>query len=308
MPKVGERMSIIKLKSAEDARNNITKYGELKIRSLYKEASKDIQKLANELKGKENISSILRMAQLDDLNREVTKIIQNITPHVEHLTLHNMQNVSQAVVDDMSKTWAKYGINTAERFMGVPRQAVANIATGNVYENGWNLSARIWGVQEKTLSDIHSVIAKDTAMNKSTYEIAKDLEKYVDPKARKNWEWSKVYPGTNKTVDYNAQRLARTLVQHTYQQTTEDVCKHNPFIDGYIWSSACIHGRTCQECLDMDGQFFTKEEVPFDHPNGLCVIIPHVQSLLDVADRLAEWVKAPYGTYPDIDAFGDKFN
>ena len=57
--------------------------------------------------------------------------------------------------------------------------------------------------------------------NCSYYEIAKDLESYVRPNARLPWnlrmaDGKKIY---KKQIDYNAQRLARTLVQHGYQQS-----------------------------------------------------------------------------------------
>ena len=69
---------------------------------------------------------------------------------------------------------------------------------------------------KNTQGDIQYIVAQGIASQKSAFDIAKDLEKYVDPSAKKDWAWSKVYPGTKKVVDYNAQRLARTMVSHAY--------------------------------------------------------------------------------------------
>lgn len=43
-----------------------------------------------------------------------------------------------------------------------------------------------------------------------------------------------------------------------------------------------------------------------DHPNGMCVMIPNMDSMADIANKLADWVKAPDGTYPEIDNFASK--
>lgn len=95
-------------------------------------------------------------------------------------------------------------------------------------------------------------------MNKSAFDIAKDLEEYVDPKAKKSWDWKKVYPGVSSKIDYSAQRLARTMPAHAYQQSLEATVKNNPFIDGYIWHSG-TGKRTCEICRERDGKFLQKE-------------------------------------------------
>ena len=126
-------------------------------------------------------------------------------------------------------------------------------------------------------------------MNKSAFDIAKDLEEYVDPKAKKSWDWKKVYPGVSSKIDYSAQRLARTMPAHAYQQSLEATVKNNPFIDGYIWHSG-TGKRTCEICRERDGKFFAKGKLPMDHPNGRCTFITKGQSMMDISDRLADWV------------------
>ena len=137
--------------------------------------------------------------------------------------------------------------------------------------------------------EINSIIAKGVAGNLPVYDIAKDLQKYVNPSAAKSWEWSKVYPNSRKKIDYNAQRLARTMVSHAYSQSVIDTAKNNPFIRKVEWRSAFAHGRTCDICADLDGQVFDPSDVPLDHPNGLCTLIPVVDDLDSVASRIGDW-------------------
>ena len=119
----------------------------------------------------------------------------------------------------------------------VQMDVVNNIITGQIYEGGWNLSKAIWTDNEKTLKDIYQVVAKGMAENTSIYDIAKDLEAYVRPGSKLPWntvgkDGVKIF---KKTVDYNAQRLARTLVQHSYQQSFVATTIKNPFITEYVW-------------------------------------------------------------------------
>jgi len=297
-------LPVLSLKDSETARNAITKQQQKQIKKLYRDVAKDIAKEAKSLKSKTNISSIMRTQYLQTLEKQIAVEVSKISTELHKITKDGIQGVAEATTKETLQWLSKLGFQTKGLLSNVPANVVRNIATGQVYTTGWSLSQRIWGIEQKTLQDIHTVIAKGVAKNASVYEIAKDLEKYVDPSAAKKWDWNKVYPGTSRKVDYNAQRLARTLTQHAFQQATKECNDPNPFIDGYIWHSAMIHGRTCSTCMDRDGQFFTKEEVPMDHPQGLCTILPYVgKDLSFVANQIADWTEAPEGTYPDIDQF-----
>lgn len=299
-------MPVLTLKDAESARNAITKKQQREIRKMYRDVAKDIAHEAKSLKNKTNISSVMRTQYLQTLEKQVTAEVSKISTELQVITKKGMKDVADATVTNSLKWLSKLGFQTKGLLSNVPANVVRNIATGQVYTTGWSLSQRIWGIQQKTLQDIHTVIAKGVARNASVYEIAKDLEKYVDPHAAKQWDWNKVYPGTSRKVDYNAQRLARTLTQHAFQQATKECNDPNPFVDGYIWRSAMIHGRTCSTCMDRDGQFFSKEEVPMDHPQGLCTIMPSVnRDLSFIANQIADWTEAPEGTFPEIDQFWD---
>lgn len=297
-------MPTLKLKDAEKARDAIMKSQKKQIEKLYRNAAKEVANRAKALRHRTNISSQMRVVYLNQLEKQLDVEIAKISAELTNITKNGMANVSKAVVDNTLSNLSKLGINKVGLLSRVPDDVVRSIATGNVYETGWSLSKRIWGIQQKTMQDIHTVVANGIAQNKSAYDIAKDLEKYVDPKAAKQWEWKKVYPNTNRKIDYNAQRLARTLTQHAFQQATERTNNPNPFVTGYEWHSALIHGRTCAECEARNGTIYAKGDVPMDHPQGLCTILPVVQqSLTDVANQIADWNESDPGTYPEIDAF-----
>lgn len=284
--------SLLNLKSAEEVRLNVSIKQQRKIRDMYKQLAQQAREQAEKLKGKDNISSTLRQEYLNQLAGRLTDASDEVSQEIDRVIRSSMKTTAQGVVDAQRKFLSKIGMfGAVGAFSHVPNEIVTSIATGNIYDDNWSLSAAIWGMSKKTHKDINKIIAEGVALNKSAYDIAKDLEQYVNPLARKEWDWSKVYPGTNKVIDYNAQRLARTLVAHAYQQSLEKTCEKNPFVTGYKWVSA-NSDRTCELCKERDGQIYAKGDLPLDHPNGLCTFIAIIpDNMTDISNRLADWVK-----------------
>lgn len=276
------------LSDAVQARNEIT-YNQYKdIQKLYMDVADEAKKKAEQIKDL-NLSGKLQAIELDKLEKELQRATATIGIKVNDEIKSSMKSSSQATFEASGKMFDDIGINIREAYRSVPDDIVEMLVTGKIYDGDWSLSSAIWKDIKDTQSDITNIVAKGVAMNKSAYDIAKDLEKYVDPSARKDWEWSKVYPGTKKKIDYSAQRLARTMVSHAYQQSLVRACRDNPFVDGFIWRSANVE-RTCEICEARDGQFYTKDDLPIDHPNGMCTYLAHTQkSLNEIADDLAAW-------------------
>lgn len=283
-------MAKISFYNAEQTRLEITKEQEEEIANLYKQVYKDYKKQmdALPLKGEGTVSQSIQRTYLNKLTKQLKEAYQSISWDLESQIEKGMLDAAGAVVEDNDAWLKKAGISIKGAYSYVPKDVVYKLSTGKVYGEGWTLSKSIWGQEQKTLHDIDQVIAMGVAGNKSAYEIAKDLEKYVNPSAKKEWDWSKVYPGTNKKVDYNAQRLARTMVSHSYQQSLLATTRHNPFVHGYKWRSAHT-SRTCEICNERDGKVYSAEDLPLDHPNGLCTFLVEMDSLENIADRLADW-------------------
>lgn len=265
---------------------------------MYSALAKQIADDAKKYEGKDNISSIMRMRQLNELEKSIKQTSKNMYSEIKKEVESGMKQIAEAVVSDNIKWGKSMGLDIKTAFAYVPKDVVTSIATGNVYDSGWSLSKRIWSDNKKLLEDVHSVVAKGIAANMTTYEIAKELEKYVDPSAKKDWKWSKVYPGTNKQVDYNAQRLARTLSNHAFQQAFVRTTKNNPFVEAYKWNTGHNH-KTCQICINLAqtdqyglGQgVFPKDKLPLDHPNGFCIVTAVIKKNADdIANEIADWV------------------
>lgn len=292
----------IKFAKAEGKRIQITNEQTKQIKSMYKSALKEIEERQNFLKNKTNISSVMRRAYLDDLSKAIKDNMTAIDSATEKMIISNMAEVASAVVQnnkDMLKLLGMPESLVNSSYLYVPKDVVNEVMSGKLYEGKWTLSKAIWGDNEQKLKEIDYIVAKGIAENKSAYDLAKDLETYVNPSAKKEWEWSKVYPGTRKVIDYNAQRLSRTMVSHAYEESFVRTTKNNPFIIGYQWIIS-NSDRVCPLCIERSENddyglgpgIYPKDQLPLDHPNGMCTFEAVMSDdLMTISDQLADWVK-----------------
>lgn len=301
-------MASLIFKDAEAAKAAIMASQQKEIVKLYEDWADEIGERAKYYSHKSTASAPVSERYYRELQKQLRQTSQEVSNEIYKKIKSNIYTVADAVVSDNVKWLESFGFSSDglnAAFSYVPHEIVQNLVTGQIYDSGWSLSSRIWGDNEQTLKDIYQVMAKGLAENKPIYEIAKDLESYVRPSAKLPWnlrmaDGKKIY---KKQVDYNAQRLARTLVQHGYQQSFIATTQKNPFITEYIWRSN--GSRVCDLCKARDGVHYKKTELPMDHPNGMCTMEPVVAD--DMIDQLADWFNSPDGTYPEIDDFAGNF-
>lgn len=306
-------MAILAFQDAEKARDAIVASQRQEIAGLYAQWADEIERSSKRFAGGKNPSDALKSIQMQQLMRNVRSAGKIVSNGIDNVVRGNMYTVADAVVQANSEWMAELGFDTTGlnvNFTTVPERIVERLVTGQVYQGGWNLSQRIWGDNEKVMAELYQIAARGAVENKSIQEIAKDMAGHVSPSAQKPWnkviamkntttgaiEYKRMY---TRKVDYNAQRLARTLVQHSYQQSFVAVTKDNPFVMDYIWHAD--GSRPCELCEERDGMHFAKDDLPMDHPNGMCTMEPSIDEKF--IDRLADWVNSPEGTYPEIDEF-----
>lgn len=328
----------LKLLKAEKVKQKLDKSDRQQIKHMYTVAANEIDKKIKNYSKRDNISSVLLKSQMENLREQITNELSIISSGLSEITHSAMTTMSTAIVDANKEMLVSMGFSEAsvtDSFVHVPQEVVKIISTGRVYDTKWYLSEAIWGAEKETLKVIDQLIAIGTAQGSSSFDIAKMVEGFVNPSVAKPSKSQTYYvyydqngrkvrdirglseeelsklKKVKKTfnfgnVDYNAQRLARTLVSHAYQQANILAQKENPWVEKFEWRSAMVHGRTCQICMARDGQQYDKDKVPMDHPNGLCTIFPVLtKSLKDIASELADWTTAKPGTYPQIDKYAN---
>lgn len=285
--------------NAQKKRLQITRDQKKQIADLFCQSAKDFEREA----GKKNEKSLTYRWLKDyakSLRREGKKLFQEIGD----ITSANIQGASEAVAEAEQRFYTKLCPLLSERFSDVfstaPKEMVEELMSGGIYKDFAGLSERIWDYQRKYDWDIQTIINRGIVQQKPAYDLAKDLELYLRPDAKKPWNWGVVYPGVNRQVDYSAQRLARTAVTHAYQLSLQRATRDNPFVEGYRWHSS-NSGRVCPLCRERDGQVFEKDSLPLDHPNGMCVVTAEIpKSYEEIGRELGDWA-AGKSDNPELD-------
>lgn len=303
------------LKLCQEAQNKklkLAKKQEKQIKQIYNDMYLNVSKKLSKVN-----PNTLSERYLEELKKELEKDIRTIHRRVGEIIKKNIEKSSELAnnvqLDFFMSINNQYNLNMKDTFSTmfskIPKAAMDEILFGKLYKDRKGLSERIWQYTKKFDKDIDYIIAEGIANKKSTYEIAKDLEKYVNPDAVKDWDWNKVYPNSSKKVDYNAQRLARTAVNHAYQQSQKRSCEKNPYVTGIRWITSNSH-RTCELCNSRNGTVYKVNEVPLDHPNGLCTTVPEIPMSLDeIGTELRAWIDGEQNIKLDkwFEEYGEDF-
>lgn len=295
-------------KDAIEARDSLTKRQQKEIRKMYNKWAREVR---DEAKSLSRISgSVNEQKQLADLYYQLRNSSRQLSAEINNEVKSNVNNMSSIVVRTNKRWLGSLGLSTSslDHKMSMAKDStIRSILSGNLYDKGNPLSENVWNLVDGNLKDIYAILGKGVALNQSPYDIAIQLEKYLNPNKNLGIGFKKyidangnikyINIGNNK-VDWRAQRLAKTVLQHAYQRTLVELTKDNPFVTGYIWHAT---GTACPVCADRDGNFYTASSLPLDHPNGQCdfeVAIDEEKARNDLAGFFENPVK-----YPDIIRF-----
>ncbi|MCD2492740.1 hypothetical protein LQE92_08875 [Lacrimispora sp. NSJ-141] len=286
------------VQEAQAKRMRITRRQKRQIADLYGDIASEF---GHSLAGKSEKS--LQYRWLKDYAKSLKGQSESIYKELQGIVGNSILDTAKATTGAQEAFWGGIAPRMSERFRDVfstiPKSCVDELMNGGIYKDFTGLSERLWNYQGKFNQDIGYIINRGILEQKSAYDLAKDLELYLKPGAAKPWKWQKVYPRSNQMVDYNAQRLARTSVTHAYQLSFQRSTQDNPFIERYQWHSS-NGGRTCDLCRQRDGKLFDKDDVPLDHPNGVCIITAVItKSYYEIAEELNDWVNG--GENPALD-------
>ena len=253
---------------AERYRTNIIITTVRSIRKFYKDLFKDIKKDTDRLDPRSDKTDRI---WLNNFSIEVEKKLLLVGNKIEPLIKINSQSTVERVLDNNRLFLNNLGFYNYRVDPKIVSNMVDMVITGRLYNGRFSLSSSIWGNNQRVIRDINRIVSRGIAKGQSTYEIAKNLEKYVNP------DYAKTIYGSQGSVDYNAERLARTMVQHAYQEAFVSATINNPFIEAYRWVTSGAHN-VCAVCIERETMddyglgegIYPKDQLPLDHPNGNC--------------------------------------
>lgn len=297
---MAKRRTLVFQKSAL-AKNAITDKVLADISALYLAWAKEIGEKAAFYERKTNKSAPVSARQYRVLEKMLIDQSEETAAEVGGLLKKSQSAIGEAVRKENAELLKMLGVPADDAMylttVAIQKDVIERIVAGQIYASeatvgaggytkNWSLAKAIWTDKKSTQKQIYQILAGGQARNEPIYKTAKSLEQYVNPKKAKPWnlrmaDGRRIYP---KQVDYSAQRLARTMYQHTYQQSCYYTWEKNEFIDGYVW--VANGSRACPFCLAMNGKWFPKDNWQLDHPNGMCVLRPSV--VKNVEDKMVE--------------------
>ncbi|PRR77682.1 hypothetical protein CLLI_22460 [Clostridium liquoris] len=280
---------------AQKQRIRLTNQQIKNIRDLYKDVAKDLGRRAKGAnKGSLNerwLTDYQKQFKLDI--KELNKILRR---GIESSMLKGAEYATGIQMNFFNLLDVKYKLNSKETFSNmfskIPQQALEELVNGQFYKDGRGLSERIWLNEIKANADFDYIIQKGLAEKKNVYDLARDLSDYVNPDVKKDWNFKNIYPSVgNKKIEYNSFRLAVTSISHAYQLSMQRSCKANPFVEGIEWHTSNSHRGPCSLCSGREGKVYKPDELPLDHPNGVCYFTPVItKSMEDIGSELHDWL------------------
>lgn len=301
---------------AQGKRVAITNEQTKQIKKMYHDILNDLKPRVDYLKTRDSMTSERKLMYLNELVENLEERLESLDKKTETLIKKNMNIVIGEVIKENQEFLKTLGFSqeiAKVAYSHIPQDVINEIITGKLYEGRWSLSKAIWNNNTLKNKELEYIVSKGVAEQKSAFEIAKDLEKYVNPSSAKPWDFRKVYPKLvgNATIDYNAQRLARTMVSQAYQESFVRATIKNPFITYYRWLIS-NSDRVCPICIERGESdhgygvgLYKKDELPLDHPNGMCTWSVVTKPLESVSKDIADWAKgeAPEKLSKEIDDF-----
>ena len=319
---------IIPYNASKEERDRITAEREKKLYQSFENMRKQIDDQIQTMNFS-TVSEKVKRQQLEEIRNELQKQLQSHYNALESGLKNDMVNIGQSVLNESESFYKGLNMPIGMSITSFPVEIMNNVVNGSVYQEKWYLSRALWGDYTEKLDQINEVISNGIGLNLPSFEIAKQLEQYVDPSAMTpsktivthclqdpvtgklySMDYVKRHPEKDWTgfkekdskfrygkVDYNAQRLARTLINHAYQQNVVHQAQANPFATGVRWDASGGE-RMCEICEERDGKIFPADDVPLDHPNGMCTFeVVTDLNMMEMSNVLADFVNGEPTAY-----------
>jgi hypothetical protein len=184
----------------------------------------------------------------------------------------DLAKVTEGMAPDITKTATINGIGEVSVTFGRVAQEAVNAIYQRVYEDGLNLSDRLWRLDNATRTAIADQVVGAVVSGQSARDLANSIKAYLTDPDEGN-------------ARYNAMRLARTEINNAHREGhIRSATDANGDIKDYIsaigfrlsmshpapdicdvWASQDING--------LGPGNYLPASVPVDHPHGLCFTV-----------------------------------
>lgn len=301
--------------NSKQRRESIVNKQKKQIAMIYRALFLDVRNIIgiSKVKQKYLISNVIKNVYFNSMERSIRDAVLNSVSQIEPLIKENMRVMSGVVMDDNKSMLRDIGFERddvedfdAEREEKIKR-IVFMIISGELYDKKWTLSGFTKKEIDGIMKDVHKIISKCLDEDMEMEEIGEYLELYFNPDREKKKKFFQLFPGVRKKIDYNTKRTGNTLVGHAYEETFVNVTMNNPFIEAYRWITSGSD-KVCPVCIDRESTdkfglgvgIFPKDQLPLDHPNGMCTFDPvYVMPAGDIVREVDLWKRGGSGSMND---------
>ena len=236
---------------------------------------KGLKKAGGDSKKLDKLTKSYVMQIYDELEDLLTKYNRDISDEI-----YNLQR--QIMYSYFDPSFQEFRAKVDKLVDITNRKVINQMIQGNIYHDGKGLSDRIWDTAKTSGNKMSIAINSCIAQGMGAADMSENLKEFAMG-GHHTWSRNKIREKLGDGyarkygsggLDYEALRLARTTLTHQAQISVINSSKVNPYLQFVKWHSDHQAGRTCQQCIDRDGQLFKIDEVPLDHPNGMCWIQP----------------------------------
>ena len=296
-------MNFIKLvKEARIKQQQIQLHNEIEILKAYKLATKEI-----ESKIQENIKRGYGVDYFLDLKDELDFMVDFLNKSISRLVKEAMQDICDVNMN-VQISFNNFVYPAEVAFYANKSLKINNynmlhtLISGEYYKDGKSLDSRIWNITSKNKKDIEKLIASNIASGINSRTLAEKLDNYINPFVRTKAKT--IVSGMSRNISYQAQRLARTSITQTANETNRQNAENNVFCSGLKWNLSPSHYERqikrwgpdiCDDYATQNGYnlgvgVFPTDAYPVSHPNCLCYSTQVQPSLEDVIHRVSNWV------------------
>lgn len=311
------------MQEAQKEKINLANGNSRLLRKLYEEAGRDIANKARTAKGG------FTKAWLKDYKKYINYRYKQLDSDLYKLTKEGMETAAQIAStvegDFISYINNKYSLDIpkedVEGMYHINQDMILRMISGKAYKDNLGVSKKIWTYSKGQKENINYIIARGLAEQRDLKQICDDLESYVRPSKKKDFNWNRIYPKVSKTatVDYNCLRLVRTSINHAFYNQNMANCKKNPFCEAVHWELSSQHGirqvrrggrDECDDYAEHEEGLgtgnFPKDNVPIPHPNCMCTQEAVISKSFDeIATELRNWIDGEYN--PRLDNYFEKY-
>lgn len=295
---------------------------EKEIIKIYKESAKQISEKLSKVKAGGLTSRYL--TELDKAVKMYTKELDyKLSKSIKDGINASSEIAAQAQLSFFENMHLDEDLNSTFRkmFTQLNIDVIKTLISSNYYKDGKILDNRIWNITRKNAKDINKFIKVNITSGTNARELAKELDRYINPLSRITPKTLKA--GISKNISYQAQRLARTSLDHANTEAYIQGSRKNPFCKGLKWNLSSSHyeRQVKRHGLDICDKYaeeniyklgagvFPPDKYPISHPNCLCYCTTVMLDIEDARAELIAWVKGESNTKLDkwLEDYGEEF-